>query len=383
LAAGVVLAGLNLRVAVASVPPVLDEISRALSLSAAAGGLLTSAPVICFGLVAPAAPVLARRFGGEVVLAAALVILAAGTLLRAADDTATLYAGTLVAGAAVAVGNVLVPAVIRTRFARRLGGLTGVYAASLGVGAALAAGLTVPVEHVVGWRTSLAVWAAPAAVAAVVLAVASRPERVDVPSGGVALLRDRVAWEVTAYMGLQSLVFYAAFAWLPSILRDSGYGDSEAGAMLALVALGGIPASLVAPMLATRARDQRFIAAALPLVEAVAVAGLLAAPVAAYAWVLLFAVGQGGAFAIALALIGLRASPRRPVTELSGMAQTVGYCVAATGPFTLGALHDASGGWDAPLAALLGGIALLTAAGVAAGRVRAAPDDDAVVRRGA
>src|SRR5918992_1993382 len=126
-------------------------------------------------------------------------------------------------------------------------------------------------------------------------------------------------------MGLQSLVFYAVFGWLPSILRDHGYGAGEAGAMLALVALAGIPASLLAPVVATRMRDERVVATALPLLEAVAILGLLAAPGAAYVWVVAFAIGQGGAFAVALTLIGVRATDTRPVAELSGMAQSVGY----------------------------------------------------------
>jgi CP family cyanate transporter-like MFS transporter len=368
----VVLAGVNLRVAVASAPPVLDEVTTALSLSGTAGGLLTAAPVVCFGVFAPAAPVLARRFGGEAVLAGALAALAAGSLLRGGGDRVTLYAGTLVAGIAIAIGNVLAPAVIRTRFAGGFGGLTGAYAASLGLGAAVAAGLTVPLEHALGWRGALAVWALPAVGAAVVLAAAARAaraERTDVAIRPARrLLRDGVAWRVTLYMGLQSLVFYAVLAWLPSILRDEGYGDAEAGAMLGIVALCGIPASLVAPVLAVRARDQRVVAVALPLLEAAAVGGLLAAPEAAYVWVILFAVGQGGSFGVALALIGLRSSAIRPVAELSGMAQSLGYSLAAVGPLALGALHDATDVWSLPLAALLVAAGALTAAGLAAGR---------------
>ena len=366
LAAGLVLAGLNLRIAVANVPPILDEITGALSLSGTAAGALTAAPVVCFGVFAPVAPMLARRLGAEVVLVGALAVLAAGSLLRAGGDRTTLYAGTVVAGAAVAIGNVLAPAVIRERFAR-LGAMTGLYAASLGLGAAVAAAATVPVAHDLGWRGGLAVWALPALAAAAVLAVSARRARVDVREPGARLLQDRVAWLVTAYMGLQSLVFYAVLAWLPSILRDHGYGPTEAGAMLALVALGGIPASLLAPVVATRMRDERAVAAALPLLEAIAVAGLLVAPDAAYAWVLAFAVGQGGAFAIALMLIGARSAPARPVAELSGMAQSIGYSIAAVGPFALGWLHDATGEWDVPLVALLAVVGVLAAAGVTAG----------------
>jgi cyanate transporter len=366
LAVGIVLAGLNLRVAVANVPPILDEITDALSLSATAGGVLTAAPVVCFGVFAPAAPLLARRFGGEVVLVGALAVLAAGSLLRAGGDTLALYTGTVVAGAAVATGNVLVPAVIRTRFAR-IGALTGLYAASLGIGAAFAAGATVPVAEDRGWQAALAVWAVPAFLAAAVLAFGARRERVEVQPLRARLVHDRVAWLVTAYMGLQSLVFYAMFGWLPTILRDHGFGAREAGAMLALVALAGIPASLLAPVVATRMRDERVVATALPLLEAVAIVGLLVAPSAAYAWVVAFAVGQGGAFAVALTLIGMRASDTRPVAELSGMAQSIGYSIAALGPFALGALHDATGGWDVPLSALLAVVAVLVFAGLTAG----------------
>jgi CP family cyanate transporter-like MFS transporter len=137
--------------------------------------------------------------------------------------------------------------------------------------------------------------------------------------------------------------------------------------MLALVALAGIPASLLAPVVATRMRDERVVATALPLLEAVAIVGLLLAPSAAYAWVVAFAVGQGGAFAVALTLIGLRSSDTRPVAELSGMAQSIGYSIAALGPFALGALHDATGGWDVPLSALLAVVAVLVGAGLIAG----------------
>jgi MFS transporter, CP family, cyanate transporter len=166
-----VLAGLNLRIAVASVPPVVDEISDDLDLSSAAAGLLTSAPILCFGLLAPVAPLLARRLGAERVLLLALIPLTAGVLLRAESSVFALFAGTLVAGAAIAVANVVVPSIVKGRFARRAGRLTGLYVAALGAGAALAAGLTVPIERALGagWEAGLAVWALPAAAAALLL----------------------------------------------------------------------------------------------------------------------------------------------------------------------------------------------------------------------
>jgi MFS transporter, CP family, cyanate transporter len=362
---------------VASVPPVIDEISEDLDLSSAAAGLLTSAPILCFGLLAPVGPLLARRLGAERVLFLALIPLTGGLLFRAESSVSVLFAGTLVAGAAIAVANVVVPSIVKGRFARRAGRLTGLYVAALGAGAALAAGLTVPIERALdaGWEAGLAVWTLPAAAAAALLGVAvvrdsRRVTARDGPGDVRALLGDALAWQVTLYFGLQSIVFYIALTWLPSILRDSGFGAGAAGALLALFALGGIPASLVVPILATRMRDQRAIAAGIAALEAAAAVGLLAAPGAAAIWVTLFALGQGGAFSLALTLIVLRAPDSSRAAELSGMAQAIGYSLAAFGPLAAGALHDWSGGWDTPLAALLLMIVPLLAAGVAAGRAR-------------
>jgi CP family cyanate transporter-like MFS transporter len=373
----VVLAGFNLRIAVVTVPPVIDEIERDLGLSSAAAGLLTTVPVLCFGLLAPAVPPLTRRFGAERVLLAALVPVAAGLLVRGAEFVPTLFLGTILAGAGIAIGNVVVPVVVRGHFGARTGPLLGVYVGAMGVGAALAAGLTVPLARAFGgrWSIALAIWAVPAVVAAAVLALAlQRDERPTAARGGIghirSLLRDPLAWQVTLFMGLQSLVFYSGLAWLPSILRDEGYDADAAGLALTIYALAGIPASLVVPWLADWMRDQRALAVVAALLDAAAIAGLLAAPDAAFVWAVVFANGQGAAFGLALTLIVLRSPDERRASELSALAQSVGYTIAATGPFALGVLHDATGGWGVPLAALLACCAPLLAAGFGAGRAR-------------
>jgi MFS transporter, CP family, cyanate transporter len=337
--------------------------------------LLTAAPVLCFGVLAPVAPAMARRLGAERILLLAMLPILVGVLARAAGGTAALFAGTVLAGAGIALANVLVPSIVKGRFERGIGAVTGFYVAALTGGAALAAGLTVPFEQSLGWRAALAVWAAPTVAAALVVGAAlvrdpasstARAEHGDLR----ALLGDGLAWQVTLYMGLQSLVFYAGLAWLPSILRDDGYSAGEAGTLLALYALGGIPASLIVPVVATRLRDQRPLAVAVTLLEASALLGLLVAPGGAVAWVALFALGQGGAIALALTLMVLRAPDPKRAAELSGLAQAVGYSLAATGPFVIGALHDWSGDWDVPLIALLLGTLPLLAVGVGAGRAR-------------
>jgi MFS transporter, CP family, cyanate transporter len=365
---------------VASVPPIVEDLQRELDLSATAAGFLTAAPVLCFGLLAPLAPVLARRVGAERVMLLALLPILLGVLVRAAGPTSALFVGTILAGAGVAVANVIVPSVVKGRF-RRSGAITGVYVATLTIGAALAAGLTVPLERTLGWQGALAIWAVPAclAVAVVAPAVLGPGGSLTARGGGGdarRLLGDLRAWQVTLYMGLQSLVFYAGLAWLPSILRADGYGAGSAGILLALYSVGGVPASLAVPVLATRLRDQRGLAVAVTGLEAAAIAGLVVAPDAAPLWVLLFAFGQGGAIALALTLMVLRAPDPRRAGELSGMAQAIGYTMAAAGPFLLGALYDATGRWDPALLALLALTVPLAAVGVAAGQtgtVRPAP----------
>ena len=356
----------------ASVPPLVDELQRELGLSATAAGLLTAAPVLCFGLLAPAAPALARRLGGERALLLALLPVLIGVAGRAAGPTFALFAGTVLAGAGVAVANVLVPSVVKGRFDRQVGIVTGLYVAALTGGAALAAGLTVPLEDELGWQGALAVWSLPAALALVVLGLGvGRPTGVrPQPADLRGLLGDRVAWQVTLYMGLQSLVFYAGLAWLPSILRDAGFAAGTAGSLLAVYALGGIPTSLLVPMVATRLPDQRLLALGVTALETAAILGLLAAPGAAVAWVTLFALGQGGAIALALTLMVLRAPDPGRAAELSGMAQTLGYSLAAFGPVAVGALHDWSNGWRVPLTVLLALTVPLAAVGVGAGRDR-------------
>ena len=359
----------------ASLPPIVDDIRAVLGLSATAAGLLTAAPILCFGGFALLAPALGRRLGAERLLLLSLIPLMVGVVGRAAGSTAALFVGTVLAGIGIAIANVLVPSIVKDRFEGGAGLITGLYVAALTGGAALAAGLSVPLERLIGWQAALAVWALPAFAALIVLGAAVLRERIPSSIRGEAgglrvLLGDRLAWQVTLYMGLQSFVFYAGLAWLATILRDDGYAPGAAGALLAVFALGGVPAALLVPVLAQRMRGQKALAAAVTALEAAALLGLLAAPDAALAWVALFALGQGGAIGLALTLMVLRAPDPKAAAELSGMAQGFGYALGALGPFAIGALNDWSGSWDVALGALLAVTVPLFLFGIEAGRPR-------------
>jgi CP family cyanate transporter-like MFS transporter len=372
----VVLIAVNLRPALASVGPVLDEVRGRLHLSSAAAALLTTVPLLCFGLLSPLAPALARRFGMERVLAAVLVTIAAGLLLRVNFGAAGLFALTVPVACAIAIANVLVPALVKRDLPDRVGLMMGVYTMALSGAAAVAAGVTAPLDRGLrwGWSGALAAWAAPALVA--LLAWWPRPTRrpqaaPPVPRGGWGgLLRDPLAWQVTAFMGLQSLGFYATLAWLPSIYTDRGYTPEAAGLLLSICAAVSAPVSLVVPTLAARARDQRGLALASCALAGAGFAGILVAPRAAYLWALLLGVGQGAVFALALTLVVLRSATSETAARLSAMSQAFGYLIAAGGPLLVGLVRDAAGSWGPAVGLLLAVLVPQVLTGVGASRAR-------------
>ena len=385
LVSGLVLLAANLRPALTSVAPLIGEIRADTGVSNGVAGLLTTLPLLAFGLLSPVAPRLAFRFGVERALLASLLALAAGILVRSADAVVALFLGTAVLGAAIAVGNVLLPGIVKREFPGRAGLMTSVYSTALGVSAALAAGASVPIAHMngIGWRTSLALWALPALVAAVAWAPrirTGRPE--DTPArtrrGVSGLWRSPLAWQVTLFMGLQSLAYYVTLTWLPEILREEGLSATRAGWMLGLSQTVAIATMFLAPVLAGRRPSQQGIVVAAVSLSGAGTLGLLVAGDTASAlWVVLLGLGQGACFSLALTFFALRASSPEHAAALSGMAQAVGYLLAAAGPFLFGVLRDATHSWTVPLALLLAVMACLLISGLGAARdahVAAAPE---------
>ncbi|WP_206330485.1 MFS transporter [Modestobacter sp. KNN46-3] len=373
LVAAIVVVALNQRPAVVAVAPLLGALRADTGLSSALAGLLTALPVLCFGAFAPLAPRLARRIGLETAVAASLVLLAGGIALRLLPPVALLYAGSLVAGAAIAIANVLMPAYVKREFTRP-GAVMGAYSASLNIGAAAAAGLTVPIGAALGleWRVALASWLVLALAAlALWLPVAGvRGTRTAPPQAGSwSLLRQPLARQVTAYLGLQSVQFYSFAAWLPTLLADAGVPVREGGLLLAASNVTGALGALLVPAAAGRMPDQRPLVAGVLTAYAVGLGGLLLAPASGtLVWVAVFGVAQGGGFALALTLIVLRSPSPLVAARLGGVAQCLGYLVASTGPVVLGALHDATTGWTWPLVLLIALLAPMVWAGWGAAR---------------
>jgi CP family cyanate transporter-like MFS transporter len=352
----IVLLAINLRTIIASLPPLLTHVRADLGLSATLAGLLTTLPVVCFGALAPVAPRLGERVSLERILVGCAVLTMAAAALRGAGGAAALFAGSLLAGAGTAVAQSALPVLIRTRHPERTGPLTGVFSMALPLGATLAAAVVVPLERAFdgSWRAALAVWAAPAGLAALVWLPAALRAGTHVHGERPApLWRDRRAWWVAGFMGIQSTAFYAGLAWLPTILEDAGWTSGEAGTLQALNSLVSAAPAFLVPWLAAHRQHQTGILAGIVALAAAGTVGLLVAPGAAVLWVVLFGLGQGGSLGLGLILPALRSRGARTAAALTGMTLCVGYLIASTGPWLLGAVHDIAGNWDAPLVVLV------------------------------
>lgn len=374
LGASVVLIAFNLRPVFASLSVVLPEIIRATGLSATAASLLTTLPIVCLGLFAPLAPWLGRRFGTERTLLGCMLLILVGTALRGTGHVALLFLASAVAGSGIAVANVLLSGLVKRDFARRAALMMGLYTMAVCGGAASAAGLTVPLEHAFGggWTFALAMWAVPALLVTLLWAPQALPAAPVASESGFAvrgLWRDPLAWQVTFFMGLQSALAYIVMGWLAPILRERGLGSETAGYVVSLSVMTQVVTCLVVPALAVRLRNQRGLAAVLSLLTVAAMLAMLFAPLrSVWLWAVLLGIAQGGTFALALTMIVLRSRDSHIAAHLSGMAQGVGYMVAAFGPLFAGLLHGWTGSFRASAWLFIGlGIALV-AAGLGAGR---------------
>ncbi len=371
----IILLAINLRTVLASFPPLVPAVRADLGLSATAAGLITTLPVLCMGAFAPVAPRLARRFSIERLLVALALGTAAGATLRGVGTTVALAGGALMAGVSIAAAQALLPVLVRTRYAAQSGALTGTFSMAFTLGATLAAGSAVPLANALGdWESSLAVWAVPAVLAALVWAAVPGRTVID-RAPRAALWRRPLAWAVALFFGIQSMAFYATLSWLPSILEDAGRSPETAGALLAFSSLVQLPTALLAPMLAARLGHQVGILVSTTGIAAAGLTGLLAAPAAALLWVAMIGVGQGAALGLGMMLPLLRGGAAHVAAGLTAMTLTVGYLVAASGPWVLGAVHDLAGGWTVPLAVLLGITLLELVPGIAAARPRTIAED--------
>lgn len=375
---GVLLIAVNLRVSFVSVGPVLGNISSDLGLSSAAAGFLTGLPLIAFAVFSPLAPGFAARAGLDRALWTSLLILAAGIVLRSLPLPGFIWGGTALIGLAIAFLNVLVPSLVKRDFPMRVSQVTGGYTAAQAAFAAVGAAVVVPVAQTspAGWRLALGIWVGLALIAMAVLLPWLRRHRSAAAHAAGPKVSYRspwtsaLGWQVTIFMGLQSIAFYVLMAWLPTIEQSRGVPATTAGIHLSIFLLVSVFASLAAGGILHRGRDQRLVAFTSGALTVATFLGLTLAPDLVLLWIVLGAIGCGGLIVVALSLFSLRTVNHPQAASLSGMAQSVGYGLSSVGPVLFGGLHDVTGGWTLPLMVTAGIMAVLSLVGLLAGRDR-------------
>lgn len=380
LVAGIMLVAANLRAALTSVGPLLEQIQQQLMLSATSAGLLNSLPLILFAVLSPVTPGLAKRIGIERTLGMALLLLVIGIVLRSMPQTGMLWLGSILIGAAIAFANVVLPTLVKRDFPSRAAAMIAAYAAIMSLVAATASGLAVPLAALnnLGWRFSLLCWSLPALLALIVWLPQLRRSPALTASHAVQTQpvsarspwRSALGWQVALFMGLQSITFYTIIGWFSAFAASHGTSPQQAGFELFIYQVVAIAANFVMVFILPRARDQRAIALCSSLLIFIGVAGLLLLPGYSLVWLIFAGLGAGSSLVLALSFFGLRSSHHHQATQLSGMAQSVGYLLAALGPTLFGLLHDLTQGWRLPLIILLCLTLLQMLFGMLAGRNR-------------
>ncbi|MFE8700614.1 CynX/NimT family MFS transporter [Cytobacillus sp. FJAT-54145] len=375
---GIIFVAFNLRPSITSVGPVIRFIREDTGISNSLVGLLTTLPLVAFALLSPLAPKIAKKLGMERTVLVALFVLAIGIFIRSIDFLILLFVGTGLMGIGIAICNVLLPGIVKQNFPTKVGMMTGLYTVSLAICAGIAPGISVPLSQSLGmgWKASLGVWVFPVVVAIVIWI----PQIIKKNSGrqktrltvtnGDSLWKSPLAWQVTLFMGLQSTVYFCFVAWLPEILSGHGISMTTAGWMVSLLQFSGLPVNILIPILADRLPNQRALAFWIGTVCCLGLLGILLGGnmIILTASIILIGASTGAALSLALTLIGLRSASSSQASDLSGMAQSIGYLLAALGPIVLGVLFDVLQSWTLPLVLLIVISIVMTMAGVGAGR---------------
>ncbi|MDR2278247.1 MAG: MFS transporter [Vagococcus sp.] len=371
---GIIMIATNLRAPITSVGPLVGTITNSLNLTGAQAGLITTLPLIAFAIISPIAPKLARKFGTETTILGALILIILGLSIRYLPSISTLFLGTAILGCGNAVGNVLIPSIVKQEFQNQSGLVTGIYSVSMNLTGAIASGVSIPLIEKLGWtwNQAFSLWIILAALALLAWLPQLKNKKatpdVNVVDTNNSIWHSSLAWSVSLFMGIQSFIFYVLVAWLPEMLISQGIPSSKSGGMLSLLQLTLLPTTFIIPIIAEKRPNQKSLVVISFALFTLGISGLMFSSLAVISLsIIAIGIAGGIAFSLSMMFFNLRTSTPKEAADLSGMAQSIGYILAAVGPFLFGLLHDLTNNWQSSLFLLIGITIILLFVGLNAG----------------
>jgi CP family cyanate transporter-like MFS transporter len=370
---GIIMIATNLRAPITSVGPLVGTITNSLNLTGAQAGLITTLPLIAFAIISPIAPKLARKFGTETTILGALILIILGLSIRYLPSISTLFLGTAILGCGIAIGNVLIPSIVKQEFQNQSGLVTGIYSVSMNLTGAIASGVSIPLIEKLGWtwNQAFSLWIILAALALLAWLPQLKNKKatpdVNVVDTNNSIWHSSLAWSVSLFMGIQSFIFYVLVAWLPEMLISQGIPSSKSGGMLSLLQLTLLPTFII-PIIAEKRPNQKSLVVISFTLFTLGISGLMFSSLAVISLsIIAIGIAGGIAFSLSMMFFSLRTSTPKEAADLSGMAQSIGYILAAVGPFLFGLLHDLTNNWQSSLFLLIGMTIILLFVGLNAG----------------
>lgn len=355
----------TLRAPLTSVGPVVDEIKHVMEINNSVAGILTTIPLIIFAIVSPLVSRVTSRITMSRTILYSTILLIIGLYLRVAGDFSLFIIGTLVLGIAIAFGNVVLPSYVKWYFPMQIGIATGIYSGTMNFTAGLGGGLSFPLSQTpLGFRLSLSFWIILGIIAIILWIPKARKgaklEKQTIDETQVKhhkkvnIVKSKLAWMVALTMGFQSMVFYTVVAWVPSILVDRGVDPSTAGYLLMLNQFSQVPMTFSFPIIASKLKDQRILVVIITILFLTGF-GLFFTQslVLLVIGMVIAGLAMGACFSLCMTFFSIRARTSDGSISLSGFGQSVGYLIAAIGPFLIGYLHDYTGNWISGIIALL------------------------------
>ncbi|MFJ7826160.1 CynX/NimT family MFS transporter [Psychrobacillus sp. NPDC096623] len=376
---GIIFISTTLRAPLTAVGPIISYIRDGLEISNVLAGFITTIPLLAFAIVSPFVPKIARRFGMEMTLFLAILLLAIGIVIRSLGTSFFMLLGTALIGVAIAFGNVLLPSFIKLKFPLQLGLMTGLFTVSMNLSAGIGAGISYPITNGTkyGWQGALGFWAILAVIACIIWLPQIKKKQIVVSGPKTnaikakSILKSPLTWSITLCMGLQSLIFYTTAAWIPEILQTQGMEAEKSGWMLSNMQFAQLPMTFLIPILAGRFKDQRILVLLFTIFYLIGFTGLLYGDISlTLLWMIALGLGGGASFGLVMMFFSLRSRTPMEAADLSGVAQSIGYLLAAVGPVFFGFIHDETGSWHTPMILFMVTVVLLFLAGMHAGRDR-------------